>query len=328
MEEEQQQEQELATTGAGEESPAPARQQQEQQQPQQQQPPQQTPALKPYRPLSRFAHPFYWGNALLLAATYAPFRAQWLARAADALAAASAGEAAAAASASASASAPAPPPPPPAPIPYSRGLTRPSDLVGWERQVLYTFAVIALYKTFLKRRSWDGALAHYLFYGRLLAAVVLLYADWRWLALHLLGCWFGSAALAQPPLDLDAIASARMAEEAAEAAAAAAAAAPDPANKETAAAADAGANAGAKPTLPSGFSLPMNPARLRDMVLIEAAEPEASSLPSGSAKRNAKLLRQMQQQQQLQQQAGSGGGGGGGAHRARLRAVRQQWRVR
>jgi len=308
--EDQQKQQACAGAEGGEEGPlppAPSQQLQQQQQPPRQLP-QPKPAkdsfLKPYRPLLRFAHPFYWGNALLLLATYTPFRAQWLARAADAAsasAAAGGGEAAAASAAAAAAAAASAPPPAPgtgAPIPYSRGLTRPSDLAGWERQALYTFCVIALYKTLLKRRSWDAALAHYLFYGRVLAAVVLLYADWRWLALHALACWFGYAALAQPPLDLDALASDRMAEAAAAATAAAAAPEAGPAN--------AGAAA-----LPSGVSLPMNPTRLRELVLIEVAEAEASALPSGSAKRNAKLLRQQQQQQQQQQQREQAGGGDG-----------------
>jgi hypothetical protein len=266
--------------------------------PQQQQagPKQPTP-LRPYRPLSRFAHPFYWGNVLLFGAGYAAFRAQWLSRAAahqQARAAAAAGAAAAATSPATTA------PTTTTFIPYSRALTRPSDLAGWERQILFTFAAIALFKTLLKRRSWDAAAAHLLFYGRTLLAVVLFYCDWRWLLLHALACWFSYAAMAQPVLDLDALASARIEEAAAAkakaggAAAAAATTAPSP-------------SPGGGAVALSGFSLPMNPPRLRELVLVgasaaEAAAAEAAALVSGaSAKKAAKLLREHQKQQQKQQ---------------------------
>jgi hypothetical protein len=261
----------------------------------------------PYRPWSRFLHPYYWGNALLFSALYASFRAQWLARAA------------AFADAAASSSA-TPTTTTPTTIPYSRALTKPADLLGWERQVLFTFAVIALYKTFLKRRSWDAALSHYLFYGRVLVAVVLFSCDWRWLVLHALTCWFSYAALAQPILDLDAIASARMKQDqedrehkrkkrAAVAAAAAAGASAAPLSSSSA--------AKAQPSTPpphrltSGISIPMNPPRLRELVLVEesAAEAEAAAAAAalasggiGSAKKTAKLLRVHQQQKDPQHQ--------------------------
>lgn len=254
-----------------------------------------TPQIKPYRPLSRFLHPFYWGNVVLFASLYAAFRAQWLSRAA------------AFAADAASSSSPTNPTNPhqrPKTIPYSRALTKPSDLLGWERQVLFTFAVIALYKTFLKRRSWDGAAAHYLFYARLLVAVVLFYCDWRWLVLHALCCWFSYAALAQPLLDLDAIASARMLAQKKELDDKAARRAVVAASASASASSSANANAKSpqpqQPPLISGVSIPMNPPRLRQLVLVEesAAEAEAAaaaalaSASGGSTKKTAKLLRQ------------------------------------
>jgi hypothetical protein len=254
--------------------------------------------LKPYRPQTRFLHPYYWLNPLATAALYAAFRAQWLGRAAEAMAAASSSPATST-----------------SPLPYSRNLTKPSDLVGWERQVLYTFAVIALYKTFLKRRSWDGAVAHYFFYARLLVAVVLFYGDWRWLLLHVLVCWFGYAAVAQPTLDLDALASTRMRaaekireekeEEEAEAAVVVAAAGSGAAKQQPP------PPPPPPPSIPLGLSLPMHPPRLRELVLGEGeggGSDENNNTATtanivGSTKKAAKQLRQEQERKQKQMQA-------------------------
>ena len=240
------------------------------------------PTIKPYHPRYRFLHPYYWLNPLALAALYASFRRQWLERAEASVAAAASSDHL-------------------PQIPYSRNLTKPSDLLGWERQVVFFFAVVFLYKTLLKRRSWDAAASHYIFYARMLVAVVLFSCDWRWLILHVLLCWFGYAAVAQPTLDLDGLASTRMKayekkqqqEE-------------EEARRREVAAGDKqqqkGASAPTRPSPPLGLSLPMHPPRLTEMVLGQGGGGDAdddtttTTTTTGSAK---KAARQLQQQQKL-----------------------------